>query len=228
MNYLSQILTVITLAFHFSFSAQNTTQDIRIANNYFIAGDYDKAVMYFDKISQDESITNEIYNYYRLCLLELDRFKDAERLCKTVIKTNPENLSYNVDLGLVYDKWEKTQKRDQQFSKSVDLIQPKTNYSQISALAFAFEKIGELNYAIQVYTAGNKYNQTNPYAYHQKLAYIYNKQGETQKMIDIFLELIKQSEGFLSVVQSGFSNSIDFNSDFKAKELLLLEKWLGK
>lgn len=220
LNYLNQILTVIILVFHLGFPAQNSTQDIRIANNYFISGDYEKAVMYFDKISQDETAINEIYNYYRLCLLELDRFKDAERLCKTVVKTNPENLSYNVDLGIVYEKWEKIQKRDQQFSKSVDLIQPKTNYSQISSLAFAFEKIGQLNYSIQVYTAGNKYNQTNPYAYHQKLAYIYNKQGETQKMIDIFLELIKQSEGFLSIVQSGFSNGIDFSSDFKAKELL--------
>ena len=220
MNYLNQILTVVTLTLHLGFYAQNSAQDIRIANNYFISGEYDKAVMYYDKISQDEITIKEIYNYYRLCLLELERFKDAERLCKSVIKANSENLSYNVDLGLVYDKWEKIQKRDQQFSKSIDLIQPKTNYSQISALAFAFEKIGELNYAIQVYTAGNKYNQTNPYAFHQKLAYIYNIQGEIQKMIDIFLELIKQSEGFLSVVQSGLSNGIDFNSDLKAKDLL--------
>ena len=138
MNYLNQILTVVTLTLHLGFYAQNSAQDIRIANNYFISGEYDKAVMYYDKISQDEITIKEIYNYYRLCLLELERFKDAERLCKSVIKANSENLSYNVDLGLVYDKWEKIQKRDQQFSKSIDLIQPKTNYSQISALAFAF------------------------------------------------------------------------------------------
>jgi tetratricopeptide (TPR) repeat protein len=217
---LRRVAQILFLVFHLSFSAQNSTQDIRIANNYFISGEYDKAVMYFDKISQDETAINEIYNYYRLCLLELKRFKDAEKLCKAVIKTNPENLAYNVDLGLVYQQAEKPEKKEQQFSKAIGSIQSKTNYSQISALGFAFEKIGELNYAISVYITGNKFNQTNPYAYHQKLAYIYNKQGETQKMIDIFLELIKQSEGFLSVVQSGLSNGIDFTTDLKAKELL--------
>ena len=206
--------------FHLSFSAQNTSQDIRIANNYFISGEYEKAVMYFDKISQDKNKLNEIYNYYRLGLLEINRFKDAEKLCKSLIKKEPNHLAYHVDLGLVYGRWERPQKKDQQFLKAINLIQPNTNYAQISGLGFAFEKIGELEHAISVYINGNKFNQSNPYAYHQKLAYIYNKQGETQKMIDTFLELIKQSEGFLSVVQSGLSNAIDFSTNLKAKELL--------
>ncbi len=220
MKYSIQISLLLTIVFHFSFLAQNSTQDIRLANNYFISGEYEKSVMYFDKISQNPSTIKEIYNYYRLGLLELNRFKDAEKLCKLVIKNSPEYLAYNIDLGVVYSQWEKPQKKEQQFTKAIGLIQSNTNYSQVSSLGFAFEKIGELNYAISVYIAGNKFNQSNPYTYHQKLAYIYNKQGETQKMIDTFLELIKQSEGFMSVVQSGLFNAIDFTTNLKAKDLL--------
>ena len=220
MKYYIQISFLFSLVFNLSALAQNTSQDLRIANNYFLSGEYEKAVMYYDKISDDPNAINEIYDYYRLSLIELKMFKEAEKLCKTLIKKNPEKLAYNVDLGLVYGKWEKSQKKEQQYNKAIDLIHSNTGYSKVSALGFAFEKIGELDFAILVYQSGNKFNLSNPYAYHQKLAYIYNKKGETQKMIDTLLELIKQSEGFLSVVQSGLSNSIDFSTNLKAKELL--------
>ena len=220
LRILKNISFFFAFLFHLSIFSQELTQDIRIANNYFLSGDYEKAAMYFDKISNDENSINKIYNYYRLSLIELKRFKDAEKLCKARIKKSPENLALNIDLGLVYNYWGKPQKKEQQFNKAIEQIQNNTSYSQVSSLGLAFEKIGQLDFAILVYNAGNKFNTSNPYVFHQKLAYIYNKQGETQKMINTFLALIKQSEGFLSVVQSGFSNCIDFKSNLKEKELL--------
>ena len=220
MKFFRNISFLFVLTLQLSISSQESKQDIRIANNYFLSGDYEKAVMYFDKLSKEENTIIEIYNYYRLSLIELNRFKDAEKLCKTRIKKSPENLALNIDLGLVYSHWEKPQKKEQQFNKSVNLIQANTSYSQVSSLGLAFEKIGELDFAILVYNTGNKFNTSNPYAFHQKLAYIYNKKGETQNMINAFLDLIKYSEGFLSVVQSGLSNCIDFKSNLKDKEVL--------
>ena len=87
-------------------------------------------------------------------------------------------------------------------------------------VGLSFEKIGDLERAIIVYKKGRENNETNPYAYHNKLAIIYNKLGKTSDMVNIYLELLDQSERYLSAVQNGFSNSIDFDIQLKEKEIL--------
>ena len=200
--------------------AQTSDLDIKLAKNYYVDGDYEKAVLYFEKIAKDPSKIVSIYDYYKNALIELNQIKSAEKLCKSIIKQSPDNLSLLVDLGGIYGIDENLTKQNQFFDKAIDKINNQTSFTNVSNLGLSFEKIGDLERAIIVYKKGRENNETNPYAYHNKLAIIYNKLGKTSDMVNIYLELLDQSERYLSAVQNGFSNSIDFDIQLKEKEIL--------
>ena len=201
-------------------SAQISDLDIKLAKNYYVDGEYEKAVLYFEKIAKDPNKIVSIYDYYKNALIELNKIKSAEKLCKSIIKQSPDNLSLLVDLGGIYGIDENLTKQNQFFNKAIDKINNQTSFTNISNLGLSFEKIGDLERAIIVYKKGGENNETNPYAYHNKLAIIYNKLGKTSDMVNTYLELLDQSESYLSVVQNGFSNSIDFDIQLKEKEIL--------
>ena len=201
-------------------SAQTSDLDIKLAKNYYIDGDYEKAVLYFEKIAKDPNKIVSIYDYYKNALIELNQIKSAEKLCKSIIKQSPDNLSLLVDLGGIYGIDENLTKQNQFFDKAIDKINNQTSFTNVSNLGLSFEKIGDLERAIIVYKKGGENNETNPYAYHNKLAIIYNKLGKTSDMVNTYLELLDQSERYLSAVQNGFSNSIDFDIQLKEKEIL--------
>ena len=200
--------------------AQENSIDFKLANSYYLKGDYEKAILYYNKLSENENTLENIYQYYKSSLLELQEFKSAEKLCKRLQKKQPENLTLLVDLGIIYALDDKESKKIQQFEKSISSINSNSSFQNISNLGLAFQKINDLNRALIVYKTGEKFNENNPYIFHDKIAFIYNKQGNSSAMMDTYLELLDQSEKFLSSVQSGLSNSIDFDLQLKEKELL--------
>ena len=200
--------------------SQTSELDIKLAKNYYLDGDYEKAILYFEKIVKEPSKTSKIYDYYKSSLVELKQFKSAEKLCKSMIKQFPENLSLLVDLGQINEVQEKLSKRDQLFDKAISGINNQTKYNSVSNLGLAFEKIGDLERALLVYKSAGEQNKNNPYAYHSKLAFIYNKLDDIQSMVNTYLDMLSQSELFISSVQDGLANSIDFNIQLKEKEIL--------
>ena len=61
--------------------------------NYYNSGDFDKAVLYFEKIASEKKNTVDIYQPYRTSLLEINEFKKAEKLVKQEIKKYPKKLN---------------------------------------------------------------------------------------------------------------------------------------
>ena len=53
--------------------SQQTDTDIKLANSYFQDGDFEKSIMYFEKLEQESSLLPEIYHYYKSALMELGR-----------------------------------------------------------------------------------------------------------------------------------------------------------
>ena len=203
------------------FNAQKTSDlDLKLAKNYYLEGDFEKAVLYFEKISKDQEKIKEIYDYYRASLIELEAFNEAEKLCKSIIKKSPENLALLVDLGMIFGYQDKLAKKTQQFEKAINSISSKSSYSTVSGLGIAFEKVGDQGRALSTYLKGSKVNINNPMAYHSKIALLYNKMGEIDKMINTFLELLEEDEKYIAAVQNGLANSIDFQVQLKEKEIL--------
>ena len=52
------------------------------------------------------------------------------------------------------------------------------------------------------------------------MAYVLSKQGKYQEMINLYIEILSSNDNFLSMVQSGLSSNIDFETQVKEKKLL--------
>ncbi len=200
-------------------TAQINELDLRMAMNYYNNGDFEKAALYFDKLYSKSNL-DQIYDPYRRTLIEIQRFKEAEKICKIQIKAYPKKYNYLVDQGKVLEFWEKAEKAEALYNQAIQKIDENSRHVEISNLANAFEKEGMIDKALIVYQLGNKYSSTQKRIYNQKIAYIYGRQGKTELVISTLLELIEINDAYYSVVQRGLSNSIDLLSDLKGRELL--------
>ena len=203
-----------------SFFSQVSTIDFQLAKKYYLDSDYEKAALYYEKIFKESEHRLKIYENYKSTFIELNKFKEAEKLIKTLIKENPNKLKFLVDLGVIYGLVDRSDKKNQVFDKAIEQIIKETSYNNAFDLGLAFEKIGNLEKALEVYLNFESKNLLNPFAFHSKIALIYNKTGQTNKMINTFFEMLDFNNKFLQNVQNGLVNSIDFQNNLKEKEIL--------
>jgi len=74
---------------------------LQLAHKYYLDADYEKAMLYYEKISQEDKYLDKIYKNYKATLIELFKYREAEKLCKDQIKSQPLKLHFLVDLGII-------------------------------------------------------------------------------------------------------------------------------
>ena len=215
-----QFIILFSILYTYCSFAQVSELDLQLAQKYYIDAEYEKAILYYNKIAKEPNYKLKIYNNYYSSFIELKQFKNAEKLCKDIIKDFPNKLSTVVDLGLVYGLDNKLEKKSQILDKAIKQISDQTLYNDALDLGLAFEKIGDTDRALLTYLNFEASSKQNIFSFHPKTALIYNKKGEISKMINTFFEMLDQSDNFLNTVQNGLINSIDFQNNLKEKEIL--------
>ena len=215
-----QFIILFSFLYAYCSFAQVSELDLQLAQKYYIDAEYEKAILYYNKIAEEPNYKLKIYNNYYSSFIELKQLKNAEKLCKYIIKDFPNKLSTVVDLGLVYGLNNKLEKKSQILDKAIKQISDQTLYNDALDLGLAFEKIGDTDRALLTYLKFEASSKRNIFSFHSKTALLYNKKGEISKMINTFFEMLDQSDNFLKTVQNGIINSIDFQNNLKEKEIL--------
>jgi len=215
-----QFIILFSFLYTYCSFGQVSELDLQLAQKYYIDAEYEKAILYYNKIAKEPNYKLKIYNNYYSSFIELKQFKNAEKLCKDIIKDFPNKLSTVVDLGLLYGLDNKLDKKSQIFDKAIKQISDQTLYNDALDLGLAFEKIGDTDRALSTYLTFESSSKRNIFSFHEKTALLYNKKGEISKMINTFFEMLDQSDNFLNTVQNGLINSIDFQNNLKEKEIL--------
>jgi tetratricopeptide (TPR) repeat protein len=225
MQKIKNILLLFILLFaQVSVFAQIST-DEQLAQQFYQNKEFDKALDYYEKLYNKKS-PDQFYTPYLNCLLETKDFKKAEKIVKKHIKQHPENLSFNVDLGIVYQRSEEPDKAKSEWDKAIKQI--KTD-DQVFPLANAFIAIKEYDYAINTYLRGRKISQNN-YPFSFELADIYRTKGDQQSMINEYLDVLESNDSYIQSVQNALQTSFGNEADSKQNELLKTEllKRIGK
>ena len=85
-------------------------------------------------------------------------------------------------MGVIYGLLDRIDKKNQVFDKAIEQINKEISYDNAFDLGLAFEKIGNLKKALEVYLNFESKNLQNPFAFHSKIALIYNKTNQPSKM----------------------------------------------
>ncbi len=214
-RYIIFIIILISIQNNVVF-AQNSTSDEELANQYFYNKEYDKAVIYFDKLFDK---TNSQQHYLKLldCYVELKEYKNAEKLVKRQQKLHPFELNFSVDMAYLYDVSGKENDAKQLSESTIKQLSP--NQQQITSLAQAFQFRKKPEYAIQTYLQGRKLlKDMNPFNF--ELAQLYSSVGKSQQMISEYLDLLVIQESYIQSVQNALQTNLSDAEQTDKNELL--------
>ncbi|MCW3070815.1 MAG: hypothetical protein JWO44_705 [Bacteroidetes bacterium] len=199
---------------HLHIAAQVST-DEQLAQQFYQNKEFDKALDYYEKLYNKKS-PDQFYAPYLNCLLETKDFKKAEKIVKKQMRNHPEELNFNVDLGMVYLRSEEPEKAKKEWENAIKQVKAD---DQVFPLANAFIAVREYNYAVDTYLRGRKISQTN-YPFSFELADVYRTQGNKQAMINEYLDVLETSDSYIQSVQNALQTSFGNEADSKQNELL--------
>ncbi len=197
--------------------AQSNTDGL-LADQYFKNKEYDKAIVYYEKLSNKNPV--QYYKNYLTSLIETKNYKEAEKLIKKLSKKDPNDPAYWVDLGSLYKVQGQDAEAKKQFEKSIKQLSP--SQEQAIDMAKAFMKIKEWDYAINTYKQAQRMIG-DIYPFNFELAEVYGAKGDVAAMINQYLSVLEVNEGYIQSVQNTLQTSIGSESEAQKNEIIKKE-----
>jgi len=206
---------IILLLFTLSSFAQNNNQ--KIAYQYFINGDYDKAIVIYEELNKSNLSVN-IYSPYFISLINTNNFSTAEKLAKRLYSKNPQRLNYLVDVIVSLKKQEKVNKFIFNLKKLYRKLDGRN--SQTIQLANRFLSFEMYDIALEVYEKSSKIN--NLFSYDLQRAQLYGLLEENEMMVNQYLDFLLNNPNQKKVVFSNIQRFLDNNGikDFNNTNLV--------
>jgi tetratricopeptide (TPR) repeat protein len=195
--------------------------DEQLAAQYYQAGDYEKAVVYYEKLYSKQPISI-YYNYYLNCLLFTKDFRKAEKTVKKQSARNPGDLRYKVDMGRVYRAQGDEDKAKKEFSAAVAGITETTSANSVIDLANTFLGINETDFAVSALEKGRK-ELKGVYSFNIELAEIYAVKKDYASMVNEYLNFLEVDVHFQQQVQNNLQAKMDADAEDKIEPVLKAE-----
>lgn len=203
------------------FSLWANAQNEQLANNYFDRGDFEKALL-----SYEDLLKNQIgnFNYFQRiieCYQQLQQYDKAQKAIEVQLDKFKQNQLL-VELGYNFQLQKDQEKANKYYNQAIDKI--KKNANEVYGIAYVFERKALVDYALLAYkTALEKDPKMN---FNFQMATLYGQQGNTDLMIDTFLQEAYQNPQNLPLIQNQLSRfmteNVDANFNDSLKKALLL------
>lgn len=211
-NYLLILLLVFFLI-PVSYGQNNTTNKVRLANEYYQSKEFEKAEPLYKEVF-DATGAKAYFSYYVNCLIEQAKYRDAEKEIKRQIRRNRKDLSYKVDLGYLYKKQKKDKDAEDEYEDALDDL---SNNGQVYSLANAFITRREYEYAEETYKKGRKVTGKD---YHNEMANVFAMQRKHEEMINEYLDWLAKDGRNMKNVQNRMQYYIKNDNNGEFSELL--------
>lgn len=200
--------------------AQQPSTNEQLAQQYLSAKEYDKALVYYEKLFLGKTGNVNYYAPYLLCLTKLGQINKAEKTIKRLIKQYPQNLPYVIDLGSLYIGTGKKEKGEKQYESAIKALS--ANQQQILDLANDFIRMQEFDYAIETYKQGKKL-LNGFYPFSAEIAEVYERKGDVPGMVREYLSLLDYGDDQLQAVQNGLQPSFEDEKDEIKNDIIKTE-----
>ncbi len=192
--------------------AQQTEEQLGV--QYYMNRDLEKARSTFEAL-YNRAPNQFNYYYYINTLFELKDFDKAEKVIKKQFKSVPEDPRYQVDLGYLYIMQGDVAKGRKVYENCIKEL--KVDKFQVLNLASAFSSRRETEYMIRTYKRGRELLR-DPSAFSFELAYTYEMLGNTELMIDEYLNLLTSSPQQISMVENRLQTWLADDADNSKNE----------
>ena len=196
-------------------------QEDFLAKQYFADGDYDKAVVFFEKLVEQNPRRTDYAEGLVACYQQLERYSDAEKFLLDKIALGKAYPTFYIELGYTYAIQDLDTKAKEQYDKAISIIDENPNYGY--GIGFRFQKYAILDYALKAYSRAMELNPKLDYNF--QMARIYGEQGDIDKMFSAYIKLIIEEKSSMSNVLRNFDDFItsdpENENNIKLKTTLL-------
>ena len=192
---------IISFFICFFISCSLFAQNSKLADQYYLEGEYLKAADLYLKLHETAKKNNNYtyFNKYIECLLSLREYGRAEREIQQQMQSQPNDYSMLVTLGNVQER--QGHYEDAQASYRMAIERMPARMDAITRLGNAF--IGQAKYdeAIETYEKGEDLLGTQG-AFAYQLADLYRRNGDIPKMIEQYLYSLHLNPDRLDNIQN--------------------------
>ncbi len=195
-----------------------------LAMSYYNNQEYKKAAPIFWQLYKERKM-KYLYDYYIISLIKAEEYNKALKIAKKEAKKHNQRAQYLITLGYVYKISGNTTKSKKEYSNAIKNM--KGTIAEVNEVAQNFIRFGEFKWAEKAYIKGKKL--TN-YTFLYEMANLYDIWRMYDKMIDCYLDLIKENIKNYSTAKNVFTthlyreNSGEFASILERKLIERIQK----
>jgi len=212
-----KILYFIFLIILISSPAQG--QELQLAEEYFVQGKYDKARDIYDKLARNSSNWRSIHQSYLLTLINLKDYKTAEDFLKKQLKSDPNNLPYKIDYGIILEMQTKIKEAEKEFEGAIQLA--KKDKEKTLVAHGSFERYDKYEWSEKLFLEARRHEGTSD-KYALQLGDIYAKTGKKIPMIEEYVKLYNKDEDYGEHVKGMLQDEIRTEEEMDKLEQYLL------
>lgn len=161
-------------------------QEDFLAKQYFTDGDYEKAVVFYEKLVEKNPRRTDYAEGLVACYQQLERYEDAEIFLLQKIKDTYAFPTFFIELGYNYTLQDQAERATAYYDQAIQKIEENPNFGY--SVGYRFQKYALLEYAIKAYTRAMALKPDLNYDF--QLARIYGEQGNIEAMYQSYLNLI--------------------------------------
>lgn len=198
------------------FGISSHAQSDLLAKNYFDQGEYQKAVLIYEKLVQqnpnDSRLTLSLVKTYQ----QLEQFNAAQQLLEQRLSNRSVFPQYYIELGYNHALQKQDSLAQVSYQKAIEYVNEKPIYAY--SLGQTFSEYSLLDEAVKVYERGMELDPKRDFSL--QLARIYGEQGKLEKMFETYINLIKVNPTYSGSIKRNFSSFISEDPNNEANKLL--------
>lgn len=195
--------------------------DIQLANEYLIKGDRKKAIELYRDLVRNDANVPLVHNNYLNVLLDAGAFDEAQTYLRKVLRRDPQNLQYRLDIGLVYVRAGDLQKADRHFRDIIDEVKASVHLVKMASDYLSAKSL--IEYSIIALTESRRF-LSNENLFCLDLAMLYRIQGQQDKMVQEYLTYVTQNSANIQYVKNVMQALLTKPEELETLERLLYEK----
>lgn len=204
------------------FSIYGNAQSAELANSYFRKGEYEKAILLYTPLFENNPIRQDYFKSLLTCYQQVESYEAAQALIEEQIQRFPEQIYLFIELGYNHQLQGQPEIAEKYYKQSIDYVRKNPGF--VFMIGRSFRQNHLLDEALLSYQIAKELNPKLNTEISE--AQIYGEKGDLEKMFSLYLDLVNKNANYFSTVQRYAGNFI--TEDKNDSNNLLFKKLLLK
>ncbi len=159
-----------------------------LAKQYFNDGDFEKAVVFYEKLVAANPRRMDYSEQLVKCYQQLQEYDKAVSFLQNRIESGSAHPTVYIDLGYTYRLRGEPEAAQRMYEEAMHLLESNPNFGYV--IGFKFQRYTLLEYALKAYQRAMELNPDLDY--NTQVARIYGELGDIEKMYEAYMDLLAE------------------------------------